>query len=851
MQLYLPTKIYSEENCVNSHAKELTSYGKKAMIVTGKNSAKKCGALADVEQALQQAQLAYVIFDKIEENPSVETVMKATEVGIHEQVDFVIGIGGGSPLDAAKAIALMIANPQEAKEVLYESKQLQALPVVCIPTTCGTGSEVTPYAILTIHEQKTKKSISHRIYPAMALLDAKYLQSMSYEGLVNTAVDALAHLIESYLNTNANEWNRIYSMEGMRIWGTFKYRLKENQLVQEDYVKMLHASMIAGMAIAHTGTSLPHGLSYPVTYELGVPHGKAVGMFLGGFVAGYQNQEEVKTILEVLGFETVESFCRYMTSVSGNVSVPEELMRRNAKSLLENPAKLKNYPFAITEQELMQMVERVVKEDGRTVVASEMVYGSLRNDAANVQQRNGEESVANAYDDMISAEVSHIPWYDRAVFYHIYPLGLCGCPHDNHGEEGHYFEKLTAWARHANDMNVTAIYIGPLFESGSHGYDTTDYRKVDSRLGTNEEFAHFVKDCHAMGMKVIVDGVFNHVGREFFAFKDLKEHREQARYKDWFCDLNFGGNNEYNDNFSYGNWGGFNLLVKLNLWNPEVKNYHFDTVRYWIDMFDIDGIRLDAADVLDMNFMRELRYVADGLKDDFWLMGEVIHGDYSRWANMDTLYSVTNYELHKGLFSGHNDHNYFEIAHSVKRLLGICGDTKLYLFSDNHDVLRLASKINNRKHIPLVATLVYTLPGIPSIYYGSEYGIEGVKDGTDWPLRPCLEIEQFENDAEAQKLQRHYKRLGALKKKYAQLTRGTYQELFLTNRQYAFARVSEGQALVVCYNNDDNVARLEINPPIQANEAELLLGDKATVRIENGRLVVNLDANEQAIILVK
>lgn len=841
MQLYLPTKIYSEENCVINHANELNQYGKKAMLVTGKNSARTCGALADVEQALQQAQISYVLFDEIEENPSVETVMKAREVGVREQVEFVIGIGGGSPLDAAKAIALMIANPQESKEVLYEGKQLQALLVVCIPTTCGTGSEVTPYAILTLHEQRTKKSISHRIYPAIALLDAKYLQSMSYEGLVNTAVDALAHLMESYLNTNANEWNRMYSMEGLRIWGRFKYRLKENQLVQDDYAKMLHASMIAGIAIAHTGTSLPHGLSYPVTYELGVPHGKAVGMFLGGFVAGYQNQDEVETVLELLGFTSKESFCRYMTAVLGDVCVTESLMRHNVKSLLENPAKLKNYPFAITEQELMQMAENVIKEEEQSV-----------ENAAEGLESQADKQMTNASDvNEVSDEVKHIVWYDRAIFYHIYPLGLCGCPHDNHGEEGHYFQKLTAWARHAHDMNVTAIYIGPLFESGSHGYDTTDYRKVDSRLGTNAEFAQFVKDCHAMGMKVIVDGVFNHVGRDFFAFKDLKEHREQARYKDWFCDLNFGGNNEYNDNFSYGNWGGYNLLVKLNLWNPEVKNYHFDTVRFWIDMFDIDGIRLDAADVLDMNFMRELRYVSDGLKDDFWLMGEVIHGDYSRWANMDTLYSVTNYELHKGLFSGHNDHNYFEIAHSVKRLLGICGDTKLYLFSDNHDVLRLASKINNRKHIPLVATLVYTLPGIPSIYYGSEYGIEGVKDGSDWPLRPCLELGQFDTNEEAQKLQKHYTELGALKKKYAQLTRGTYQELFLTNRQFAFARISEGKAIVVCCNNDDNVARLEINPPIQTNEVTMLLGTKANARLENGRLIVNLDANEQAIVLLK
>ena len=201
--------------------------------------------------------------------------------------------------------------------------------------------------------------------------------------------------------------------------------------------------------------------------------------------------------------------------------------------------------------------------------------------------------------------VQTMAWYDNAVFYHIYPLGLCGCAHENDGKPvPGAFKKLDAWAEHAAELGCTAIYIGPLFESGSHGYDTIDYRQVDRRLGTNEEFKKFVADCHARGQRVIVDGVFNHVGRDFFAFRELKEHRENARYKDWFCDVNFWGNNEYNDGFSYGNWGGFNLLVKLNQRNPEVQDYHFDTVRFWVEEFDIDGIRLDAADVLDFDFMK-------------------------------------------------------------------------------------------------------------------------------------------------------------------------------------------------------------------------------------------------------
>lgn len=418
-------------------------------------------------------------------------------------------------------------------------------------------------------------------------------------------------------------------------------------------------------------------------------------------------------------------------------------------------------------------------------------------------------------------------WYDSAVFYHIYPLGLCGCPHDNNGETGEHFDKLNEWAEHAKRIGCNAIYIGPLFESGSHGYDTTDYRLVDRRLGTNDDFKQFVKNCHANDVKVIVDGVFNHTGREFFAFQDIKQNRENSRYKDWYCNVNFWGNNEYNDGFSYDNWGGYNLLAKLNLWNPEVKNYHLETVKFWVDEFDIDGIRLDAADVLDFGFMKELRSFCNGLKPDFWLMGEVIHGDYSRWANNDMLHSVTNYELHKGLYSGHNDHNYFEIAHTIKRLNGIVGDKKLYTFCDNHDVARIYSKLNNKAHMYNVAILVYTVPGIPSIYYGSEFGIPGNKEnGSDWNLRPDLNLADFNEKDELPAL---YTTLGHLKQRFPELTYGDYRELYLTTGQFAFARCLDGRAVVTALNNADDGAHMEINLPIGANKAvNLLTIDQST-----------------------
>lgn len=421
-------------------------------------------------------------------------------------------------------------------------------------------------------------------------------------------------------------------------------------------------------------------------------------------------------------------------------------------------------------------------------------------------------------------------WYDSAVFYHIYPLGLCGCPHDNNGETGAHFDKLNEWAEHAKRIGCNAIYIGPLFESGSHGYDTTDYRLVDRRLGTNDDFKQFVKNCHANDVKVIVDGVFNHTGRDFFAFQDIKQNRENSRYKDWYCNVNFWGNNEYNDGFSYDNWGGYNLLAKLNLWNPEVKNYHLETVKFWVDEFDIDGIRLDAADVLDFGFMKELRSFCNGLKPDFWLMGEVIHGDYSRWANNDMLHSVTNYELHKGLYSGHNDHNYFEIAHTIKRLNGIVGDKKLYTFCDNHDVARIYSKLNNKAHMYNVAILVYTVPGIPSIYYGSEFGIPGNKEnGSDWNLRPDLNLADFNEKDELPAL---YTTLGHLKQRFPELTYGDYRELYLTTGQFAFARCLDGHAVVTALNNADNGAHMEINLPIGANKAVNLLTIDQTTEVQ-------------------
>lgn len=433
-------------------------------------------------------------------------------------------------------------------------------------------------------------------------------------------------------------------------------------------------------------------------------------------------------------------------------------------------------------------------------------------------------------------------WYNEAIFYHIYPLGLTGAPkHNDYSAPVSRLNTLLPWIDHIREIGCTALYIGPLFESVGHGYETTDYKKLDSRLGTNEDLKNFVAACHEKEIKVIFDGVFNHTGRDFFAFKDIQQNREHSRYLNWYCNVNFGGNTEYNDGFSYENWGGYNLLVKLNQRNPEVQNYICDVIRFWVSEFDVDGIRLDAADVLDFDFMRALRRTAAEVKEDFWLMGEVIHGDYSRWVNGETLHSVTNYALHKALYSGHNDHNYFEIAHTVKYLQNM-GNLDLYNFVDNHDVERIYTKLSNKAHFAPVHVLLYTLPGVPSIYYGSEFGIEGKKEKfSDDSLRPALDIKDYADAVQKNPCTALIVALGKIRQHTPALSYGSYAELQLTNRQFAFARDLDGIRVIVTVNNDDNAADMSLPAGNCAEYIGTLTGRK--VPVQDGRINVTVAAN--------
>lgn len=393
-------------------------------------------------------------------------------------------------------------------------------------------------------------------------------------------------------------------------------------------------------------------------------------------------------------------------------------------------------------------------------------------------------------------------WAYNSVFYQIYPIGFCGAPTQNDGECVPRIRKLLDWSGYLQELGVDSILLNPIFESDSHGYDTRDFKKIDCRLGTNDDFASVCKDLHAHGVKIVLDGVFNHVGRGFWAFKDVQEKKRDSPYKDWFH-INFDGNSNYNDGFWYEGWEGHFELVKLNLQNPVVADYLLECVKYWVDTFDIDGLRLDVAYSLDHGFMQRLRSYVEELKDGFVLIGEVLFGDYNLIVNERMLHSCTNYECYKGIYSSFNSMNLFEIAHSLHRQFGpdpwcIYRGKHLVTFVDNHDVTRLASILTNDKHIPLAYGLLFGMPGIPCLYYGSEWGQPGEKaPDNDYALRPCFETPM------PNELTEYIKQLIRIRQNSDALCNGSYKNIIIQNHQLVFERCSDTERIIVAINAAD------------------------------------------------
>jgi glycosidase len=440
------------------------------------------------------------------------------------------------------------------------------------------------------------------------------------------------------------------------------------------------------------------------------------------------------------------------------------------------------------------------------------------------------------------SQTPSLPWWQDAIFYHIYPLGFCGAltRNDFSAQPVNRIQKVADWIPHLRELGVTALYLGPVFESTYHGYDTADYYRVDRRLGSNADLAALSRNLHENGIRLVLDGVFNHVGRDFFAFRDVQQKGQTSEYCGWFANLHFNGQSPFGDPFTYEGWSCNHDLVKLNLANPAVREHLFNAVRAWVEEFGIDGLRLDAADVLDEGFLKELRRFTSALKPDFWLMGEIVGGDYRRLANPEMLHSVTNYECYKGLYSSLVDKNYFEIAWSLNRQFGSEGLYKgltLYNFSDNHDVDRVASSLGDPALLYPLYCLLYTMPGIPSIYYGSEWGIPGKRSRSDdSALRPCPDLRVLQASSPQSALPPVLRRLADVRASLPVLRDGGYAQLSVSHEQFAFLRQNDSERLVVALNSAAEPAAMTIPLPFQASRAIDVLNNNETFTVQSSRL---------------
>jgi glycosidase len=418
-------------------------------------------------------------------------------------------------------------------------------------------------------------------------------------------------------------------------------------------------------------------------------------------------------------------------------------------------------------------------------------------------------------------------WYDNAVIYQIYPIGYCGVPRRNPFQpapasgEGTIL-RVCEHIPEIKRLGFNAVMFNPLFESTAHGYDTVDYTTVDSRLGTNADFKQVCDALHENGIKIILDAVFNHVGRDFGKFVDVRKNGHSSQFKDWFHIRE--GNSNFGDGFYYEGWEGHYDLVKLNLYNPTVKDFLKEVVSTWVREFDIDGLRLDVAYSLEHNFLRELRTHCKGLKPDFWLLGETLHGDYNTWMNPEMLDSTTNYECYKGLYSSFNELNMFEIAHSLGRQFNsenwcLYTGKKLACFIDNHDVSRIATRLTDKRHLAPLYTLLFTMPGVPIVYCGSEYGQEGDKHNGDDSLRPEFDIKQYATEGDLPTLIAKLTRVHA---DTPAIHLGSHRQLHLTNRQFAFERAKDGKTAITLLNADSNPFTFDIS--VKGNFTDAISG---------------------------
>ncbi len=448
------------------------------------------------------------------------------------------------------------------------------------------------------------------------------------------------------------------------------------------------------------------------------------------------------------------------------------------------------------------------------------------------------------------SDPSWVPdWAQSAVFYHIYPLGFLGAPQENprQGDPVPRLAELRKWYDHIANLGVTAIYFGPVFESLTHGYDTSDYFCIDRRLGDNTLFQEVLDELHKRGMRVILDGVFNHTGREFFAFRDLREKGRESRYQDWYA-VNWSDDNHFGDGFSYKSWEGHEHLPCLNLANPDVRNYIFEVVRMWLGDVGVDGWRLDVAYEIDPGFWWDFRRVCRAVNPECFLLGELFRGDYRKWVASDLLDSGTNYQLYKAIWSSLNDKNFWELKAVMERAShpdwGVFANLMLLNFLGNHDVTRILSLLAKERHIYPALILLLTLPGIPCLYYGDEVGMRGRKEEGDLALRAPMLLPDAEWPDAERNIYRQTAKLVSLRKSHPALIHGRFATLEVSHTVYSFLRQHGPEWALVALNSGEEPVKITM--PVGREEVpdgmtfrDVLNPGEVSYRVEGGKLTLD------------
>jgi glycosidase len=405
-------------------------------------------------------------------------------------------------------------------------------------------------------------------------------------------------------------------------------------------------------------------------------------------------------------------------------------------------------------------------------------------------------------------------WASDAVWWHVYPLGFLGAPRagDPDAAPVHRLPTLAHWLDHLVGLGANGLALGPVFASDTHGYDTVDHFRVDPRLGTEDDLVALVEACHARGVRVQLDGVFNHVGRGFGRFRDVLEHGAGSPSAGWF---RLDGEPRDGDAVGYADFEGHHDLVALNHDEPEVATYVGDVMRHWCER-GVDAWRLDAAYAVRPGFWAPVLAGVRAQHPDVWVVGEMIHGDYAAYVEASGLDSVTQYELWKAIWSSLNDRNLFELAWTLRRHDELLPAFLPLTFVGNHDVTRLATQVEDPRHVGHALALWLTTPGVPSVYYGDELGFEGRKEeraGGDDAVRPAFPEWPGELPAGGGEAYELHRRLVGLRRRNPWLAQARVGEpLLLANETLATDVHEAGNRLVTVLNLADAEVSVPLGP---------------------------------------